>query len=188
MKRLLLAGGGQAHVLVLRDMARRRLTGVEIVLVTPSSQLRYSGMLPGWMPVIPLEELTIDVAPLAQAASARFVLAHVQNSTSPTRPLLPIAAKPSNSTCFDRHGSRDRRRFDRGAREHALPLRPFEDLSPVATHREQAEAARETFRLTVIGGGAAGAEMPWLRLSRRACLRRFRCNCHPASCRSFPTR
>jgi hypothetical protein len=40
MKRLLLAGGGQAHALVLREFARRRITGVEIVVVTPSRQLR----------------------------------------------------------------------------------------------------------------------------------------------------
>ena len=39
MKRLLLAGGGQAHVLVLREIARRRMTDVEIVVVAPSNQL-----------------------------------------------------------------------------------------------------------------------------------------------------
>ena len=46
-----------------------------------------------------------------------------------------------------------------GTREHALPLRPFEGF--VAGWQgimQQAEAARETFRLTVIGGGAGGAE------------------------------
>ena len=69
MKRLLLAGGG--HVLVLREIARRRMTDVEIVVVAPSNQLRYSGMLPGWIAGhYQLEELTIDLVPLAQAAGA----------------------------------------------------------------------------------------------------------------------
>ena len=40
MKRLLLAGGGQAHVLVLREIARRPMTDVEIVVVAPSNKLR----------------------------------------------------------------------------------------------------------------------------------------------------
>ena len=161
MKRLLLAGGGQAHVLVLREMARHRLTGVEIVLVTPSSQLRYSGMLPGWIAGhYALEELTIDVAPLAQAAGARFVAAHLKK--------LDLA----NHTAFTDRG--EAFEFDvlsiatgaeidvdsiSGAREHALPLRPFEGF--VAGWQrivQQAEAARETFRLAVIGGGAGGAE------------------------------
>ena len=161
MKRLLLSGGGQTHVLVLREIARRRMADVEIVIVTPSNQLRYSGMLPGWIAGhYQLEELTIDVAPLAQAAGARLVTAHVQQ--------LDLASKIAFT---DRGEALD---FDvlsiaagavvdvdaiAGAREHALPLRPFDAFVAGWQHIVQrAQLMRDTFRLTVIGGGAGGAE------------------------------
>ena len=161
MKRLLLAGGGQAHVLVLRELARRQIAGTDLLLITPSSRLRYSGMLPGWIAGhYTLEELTIGVAPLAQAAGARLLTAQVQKLDLANR-----IAFTDRGEAFD---------FDVlsiatgavievdavvGAREHALPLRPFESfVENWPRIVQQAESAREAFRLTVIGGGAGGAE------------------------------
>jgi pyridine nucleotide-disulfide oxidoreductase family protein len=161
MKRLLLAGGGQAHVLVLREIARRRMIDVEIVVLAPSNQLRYSGMLPGWIAGhYQLEELTIDVVPLAQAAGARLVTGHVQK--------LDLASKVAftdrgEAFDFDVLSIATGAAIDvdaiTGAREHALALRPYEGFIVGWQHIvRRAEIARGTFRLTVIGGGAAGAE------------------------------
>ncbi len=161
MKRLLLAGGGQAHVLVLRELARRGLPGVEVVLVTPSSELRYSGMLPGWIfGHYTLDELTVELAPLAQACGARLVTASVQR--------LDLAGKIALTDCGDAFA------YDvvsiatgavidvdaiGGAREYALPLRPFNRfVSGWQQIVQRAETARDRFRLTVVGGGAGGAE------------------------------
>ena len=162
MKRLLLAGGGQTHALVLRELVRRRNTGVEVVVVTPSSQLRYSGMLPGWIAghYAP-EELTIQLAPLARAAGAKLIAAQVQRLDLANR-----IAFTDGGEAFD---------FDvlsiatgavvdvdaiSGAREHALLMRPFETFMSGCEHILQAaKAAHELFRLTVIGAGAAGVEI-----------------------------
>ena len=79
MKRLLLAGGGPTHALVLRELARRRNNGVDIVVVTPSSQLRYTAKQTVWIARhYAQEELTVELTPLAQAAGARLIAAHVQ--------------------------------------------------------------------------------------------------------------
>lgn len=48
-QRVILAGGGHAHLAVLTDWARRPLPGCERKLVTAHRQLVYSGMLPGWL-------------------------------------------------------------------------------------------------------------------------------------------
>ncbi len=162
MKRLLLAGGGQAHALVLREFARRRITGVDIVVVSPSSQLRYSGMLPGWIAGhYALDELTIDFVPLVRAAGARLVAAHIRRLDLDNR----IALTDDNeSLSFDLLSIATGAVVDvdavAGARDHALPLRPFEGFvaawPPIV---QRAEAARATFSLTVIGGGAGGAEI-----------------------------
>ena len=162
MKRLLLAGGGQAHALVLREIARRRLTGVEIVLVTPSSRLRYSGMLPGWIAGhYALEELTIDIAPLARAAGARCVTAQVQKLDLANRIAFTDRGEALEfDRAVDRHRRRNRRRSDqRRSRTCATAATIRRVSSPVGNAScNSAEAARETFRLTVIGGGAGGAE------------------------------
>ena len=47
MKRLVLVGGGHAHVEVLRRFGLAPLPGVELVLVSPNQLTPYSGMLPG---------------------------------------------------------------------------------------------------------------------------------------------
>jgi pyridine nucleotide-disulfide oxidoreductase family protein len=161
MKRLVLAGGGQTHVLVLREIARRRMTDVEVVVVTPSNQLIYSGMLPGWIAGhYQLKELTIDLAPLAKAAGTRLVTAYVQK--------LDLA----NKIAFTDRGEAfdfdvlsiatgaviDVDAID-GASERALPLRPFDGfVTGWERIVQRATTARDAFRLTVIGGGAGGVE------------------------------
>ena len=47
MKRLLLLGGGHAHVHVLRDLAARPVPDAAVTLVSPYSRQLYSGMVPG---------------------------------------------------------------------------------------------------------------------------------------------
>src|SRR4249920_975030 len=75
MNRLLLVGGGHAHLFVLRELARRRPTGIEVTLVTPYERQLYSGMVPGWIAGhYTLSDLAIPLQPLAQAASARLLV------------------------------------------------------------------------------------------------------------------
>lgn len=161
MKRLLLAGGGQAHALVLRELARRRLTGVDIALVTPSTQLRYSGMLPGWIAGhYALQELTIELAPLARAAGVKLVTAQVQKLDVPNRIAFTDCGEALD---FDVLSIATGAVVDvdaiNGAREYALPLRPFDGfIAGWQRVMQNAEAARKSFHLTVIGGGAAGVE------------------------------
>ena len=49
MRRLLLLGGGHAHLHVLRALARAPMGGVEATLVSPADQWHYSGMIPGYL-------------------------------------------------------------------------------------------------------------------------------------------
>ena len=47
MKKLVLIGGGHAHVEVLRQFGLQRTPDAEITLVSPDRHTPYSGMLPG---------------------------------------------------------------------------------------------------------------------------------------------
>ncbi|MCI4665877.1 MAG: FAD-dependent oxidoreductase [Neomegalonema sp.] len=47
MRRLILAGGGHAHALVLAAYAAQPLSDVELILISPDTHAPYTGMLPG---------------------------------------------------------------------------------------------------------------------------------------------
>ncbi len=162
MKRLLLAGGGQAHVFVLAALARETPTDVEVILVTPSEQLIYTGMLPGWIAGhYQLHELTIPLAPLLQAAGVRLIpgrivsldlenrVAHTDQGEAIGFDLLSIATGPAPN-------------LDAivGARDYSLPLRPLDRfVAGWQRVQSQAASAREPLWLTIIGAGAGGIEV-----------------------------
>lgn len=159
MKRLLLAGGGQAHVFVLRALARSR-QGFEVVLVTPSDELIYTGMLPGWIAGhYSLRELTIPLAPLREAAGVRLVRARVQTIDLERR---IVHTDLGEAICFDllsiATGPAANFESVQGAREHALPLRPL-DRFIAEWQQIDAHARSAAPRLAVIGAGAGGVEL-----------------------------
>ena len=74
MKKLLLAGGGHAHLEVLRDLAERPGSGIAVTLVTPRPRFVFTGMIPGAIAGhYRLEDCAIDLEALARRANARFV-------------------------------------------------------------------------------------------------------------------
>ncbi|MCB1952920.1 MAG: pyridine nucleotide-disulfide oxidoreductase, partial [Rhodocyclaceae bacterium] len=73
MKRLVLLGGGHAHVYVLDALARARLPDTEVTLISPYPRQIYSGMLPGWIAGhYHIDETAIPLTPLAERAGVRF--------------------------------------------------------------------------------------------------------------------
>lgn len=73
MKRLVLLGGGHAHLGVLADLAERPLVGWDVHLVSPYRRQIYSGMLPGWVAGhYPIESCAIALDVPAKKARARF--------------------------------------------------------------------------------------------------------------------
>jgi pyridine nucleotide-disulfide oxidoreductase family protein len=178
MKRLLLVGGGQAHAFVLRALAANPRRDVEVVLVTPSERLLYSGMLPGWVAGhYTLPELTIPLVPLAEAAGAvlvprRVVGLDLERKTVRTDrgeliefDLLSIASGPTVD-------------FDAipGSRDFALPVRPLDNfVEGWARIHAHALTTDTPLRLTVIGAGAGGVEIALaMKYRLRVCRDRVR--------------
>lgn len=164
MTRLLLVGGGHAHVQVLDQLAHTRPAGLEVTLVTPYERQLYSGMLPGWIAghFARLDELAIPLAPLAARAGVRLHLAEVQQ--------LDLAAKLAHTdrgealgfdTVSIAVGSRTPVETIAGALNFAVPVRPIELF--VETWQQLYFALLshpgESTSLSVVGGGAAGVEL-----------------------------
>lgn len=87
-KRIVLAGGGHAHLAVLAEWLKRPCDQEDRVLIMPSERSAYSGMLPGWMAgIYAEEEMFIPVAQLARKAGARVVTALVTALDADTQTL-----------------------------------------------------------------------------------------------------
>ncbi len=157
---ILLAGGGHAHVEVLRRFGERPASGVSLVLVSPDPHVPYSAMLPGLVAGHYAEiETRIDLEPLARFAGARFVRDRV------------AALDPEGGEATTASG--ERIRFDLasldvgstpdldfpGAREHATGVKP---IGPFLARWERVVADAEAGRIeriAMVGGGAGGVEL-----------------------------
>lgn len=168
MKRLVLLGGGHAHVKVLADLAARRLEGWDVHLVSPYRRQIYSGMLPGWVAGhYAIESCAIALDALAANADARF------HQTA----AVGLHLADSQVMCAD--GTRlsfDRLSIDTGplpathelpgSAAHALPIRPIETFVaawPGLVDRMQSGQSVQDglrgFNLAILGAGAAGVEV-----------------------------
>ncbi len=159
-KRLLLLGGGHAHLHVLQAFARERVRGAELVLVTPHAEQLYSGMVPGLVAGhYTAAQCRMPLAPLAAAAGVQLMLASAV-AIDPARRRVLLTDGHSLSydlLSMDIGGVMDRDRLP-GAREHAMFVRPmdhFVHLLPALLEL----AATRALNVVVLGAGAAGVEL-----------------------------
>ena len=158
--RLLLVGGGHAHVEVLLQFARTPEPSIEIVLASPEPELVYSGMLPGVVAGhYSIGEAQIALAKLAARAHARFVPDRViALDLDAQLAICPGGALESFDVLSLDVGSAPDRALTDGM-NRVQPVRPLTAL--LATwDRLQADAAADRVRaIAIIGGGAGGVEL-----------------------------
>ena len=160
MKRVLLLGAGHAQVGVLAALAQRRLADAEVLLVSATERLVYSGMVPGLMAGrYRLEDCSLAVAPLAAAAGARLLLgrALALDATAQTVTLADGQCIEYDVLSLNTGPTQNRDRIP-GARENALFVRPIEGF--VQFWRQTLALADErALDVVVVGSGAAGVEI-----------------------------
>lgn len=161
MKRLLLAGGGHAHLHVLRSLVTQPWPDIEVILVSPHPRQIYSGMLPGWIAGhYRIDQCAADLKSLAQAARVRFI----QDSVTGVD-----AARRIVHTTHSGDQGYDVLTLDTGALvdvsslaatgARLLPIRPLEAFV-VGWQRQLDEfMAAGKARMAVVGAGAAGVEL-----------------------------
>lgn len=170
MKRLLLLGGGHAHVHVLQELARAPLPGCEVMLVTPFARQFYSGMLPGFVAGHYAEDdCAIPLVPLAGRAQVLFVEGEARSLDAAQRTVHLADGRnvPYDLLSID-VGSVIERDVIAGAREHGLFVRPIEHFVRLLPGLVDL-AARRPLDIAVIGAGAAGVEIA-MALQQRLCV------------------
>ncbi|MEI6026121.1 MAG: FAD-dependent oxidoreductase [Betaproteobacteria bacterium] len=160
MKRLVLLGGGHAHLHVLQALAREPLAGAQAVLITPHAHLTYSGMVPGvvagcYMP----KQARIPLARLCESARVQLIAAQATALDVEHRAVTLSDGRVAeyDALSLDVGGVQDRTAMP-GAREHALFVRPIETFVGLV-ERLREQAAQRALDLVVVGAGAAGFEL-----------------------------
>jgi pyridine nucleotide-disulfide oxidoreductase family protein len=159
-RRLLLLGGGHAHVHVLQACARERLSDVELLLVTPQAQQVYSGMVPGLVAGhYRAAQCSIPLAPLAAAAGAQFIEGRACGLDTAERcvRLADGRSLAYDTLSLDTGAEQDPARLP-GSRAHGLFVRPmgaFVQSLPALLQR----TSTQPLNVVVLGGGAAGVEL-----------------------------
>jgi len=159
---LVLVGGGHAHVQVLREIALRPLDAARVTLVVDQPESMYSGMVPGFVAGrYRRDELAIDLGPLARRAGADLVIAAATGLDPVARRIevagggLPISY---DTASFD-VGSSVAGLERPGVREHALATRPIGRFVAEVDRLVARARSAASFRVLVVGAGAAGVEL-----------------------------
>jgi len=161
MSHLVLAGGGHAHLHVLKSLAQRPWSGIELTLLTPYARQIYSGMLPGWIAGhYTLDQCAASLAPLTKAAGVNLRLeslaaidANAQTLETSSGETLHYDALSIDTgagvdiSCLAASGAR------------CLSIRPLERFALDWGSLLDAARERGSWRMAVVGGGAAGVEL-----------------------------
>ena len=160
MKRLVLLGGGHAHLHVLQAFAAEPPASTQLTLVSPFAAQTYSGMVPGFVAGhYALADCLIPLAPRVAAAKGRF---HERAATAVDASARRVTLSDGSVIGYDvlsiDTGPVMLRGVIPGADEHALFVRPIEHFTRLWGEL-QALAGEAALGVVVIGGGAAGVEL-----------------------------
>jgi pyridine nucleotide-disulfide oxidoreductase family protein len=161
MKKLLLLGGGHAHVHVLKSLVDAPLCDVEVTLVSPYTRQVYSGMLPGWVAGhYSLDDCIIPLSPLVAKANVVF---HQTAATGIELSRNIVRCADGRDVAFDvlsiDTGPIANVDIIPGAKENAITIRPIEAfIESMMRMKTEIELRRHT-NIVFIGAGAGGVEL-----------------------------
>lgn len=161
MKRLVLVGGGHAHIEVLRDLAANPDESLDVTLITPYPWLTYSGMIPGLIAGhYEIDDLTVDLKMLCERARVELI---ATTATLVSTMAREVICSNSVVVAYDvlslDVGSQPLIAGARGVERHAIAIRPLEKMlkgwSDVLVRARDGRIGA----ITVVGGGAGGVEL-----------------------------
>ena len=162
MKRLLLVGGGHAHVEVLRSIKRRPIPRTEVLLVSTGRFAAYTGMVPGYLAGrYTSSNISFDLDALTRAAGGSFVDGTVEQVDGAARTVHVNGQRIAFDACSIDIGSAAAGSDVAGVRENAVPLRPLANALALRPRFDAlAIASRNEAQCVVVGGGAGESRWP----------------------------
>lgn len=162
--RLILVGGGHAHVHVLEALATGKWPPVLPILISPHARQFYSGMVPGYLQgQYSSEEVSIDLAGLCRSAGAEFIEDAAVSLDPAAKEVRTTRGTFGFSLLSLDIGAAVGGMDLPGVHENAVSLRP---LAAVVELRRRVDAlagdrsgSGSAVRIGVVGAGAGGVEI-----------------------------
>ncbi len=162
-RHILLAGGGHAHAVALRQLAKQPLpSGIRLTLVSPTTHNLYSGALPGviaghWA----ANSIGVPLQPLCDAAKVQFVQDKLVSIQPDARTaMLGSGQRVSFDIASLDIGSGIRRLDIPDALDLVVPIRPIGPfLDKWQKTLAEIKAGSAPPRIIVVGAGLAGIEV-----------------------------
>ncbi len=158
--RLLLVGAGHAHLEILRRLAQTPL-GVALTVISPSPRHHYSGMVPGYLQgTYREEEISVDVARLAERAGGRFEAGSAV-AIDPARRAVVLASGEERTYDLVSFavGSDTAGADAPEVAAHAQRVKPLARVADLRARLIELGRQEGERRAVVVGGGAAGVEV-----------------------------
>jgi NADH dehydrogenase FAD-containing subunit len=159
-KRVLLLGGGAAHLQVLKALATQPLAGAEVALVTPFALQVPEALVPAVVAGrCGVDEACVALAPLAAAGRVHLIEASVTSLDAAARRacLSDGRVVDYDLLSLDTAPQPDRNRIP-GARDHGLFLQPAEHFVRLVGGLWDL-AQQRVLDVVVVGAGAAAVEL-----------------------------
>ena len=159
--RLVLLGGGHAHLFVLEGAAGGAFAGTDVTLVAPVRRQAYSGMVPGMIAgIYGPDQLSFDLAAMAGVAGARWVSGTCHRIRAEAG-----RVELADGSCIEYDvlsvatGSTARGVERPGVVEHALQVKPIDRAAEIAPALAAVARSGAVPSVAIVGGGAAGIEI-----------------------------
>jgi NADH dehydrogenase FAD-containing subunit len=160
MKRLVLLGGGPAHLHTLQALACERLAGAEVLMVAPQPRHFHAPLLAGCVGGrLRAVDCSIALPPLAAAAGVRWVEGAAQVIDAEQRQVILADGRVAeyDVLSLDTEPAIDRDRIP-GAREHGLFVRPIEHFARLSGALVDL-ASQRVLDVVVVGAGDTGFQL-----------------------------
>jgi pyridine nucleotide-disulfide oxidoreductase family protein len=171
MKQLVIVGGGHSHIEVLRRFAENP-PDVKLTVVSPESNLVYTGMLPGVVAgIYRRDECLINIERLVDRAGAAWHASAAIGLDSTSNKLhLADGSRISYDILSLNIGAIPPYASIQGAREHTIPIKPMKKFLEWWEALLAMESSGLSTEICIVGAGAGGVE---LALAIRKRLRRL---------------
>ncbi|MEX0964942.1 MAG: selenide, water dikinase SelD [Pseudohongiellaceae bacterium] len=166
VKHLVLVGGGHSHLAVLKQFGMNPVPGLSLTLISRDIETPYSGSLPGYINgTYELDEIHIDLRPLAQFAGARIIHSEVSRIDFEKK-IIHCDGRPTIE--FDlislNIGSKPSAIKIPGAPQFAIGIKPIDQFliqwgKILENILARINDEKKSFRLLIVGGGPASVEL-----------------------------
>ncbi len=160
MARIVLLGGGHAHVEVARRAAELTGAGHSVTLVSPAATHPYSGMGPGMLGgAYSLAEILLPVGALVRRAGGTFVQATAIAHDPDARLVILSTGETLAYDVLSLNIGSDPAHAPPARADHMHTVKPIRELARARAAIEAKCARDGACRIAVVGGGPAGVEV-----------------------------